>query len=117
MSNSNQKKTTAKKNTGTNSRRTTAAKKSTTSKKQGRTNNRSKQQEQDFASFHEEVIIWILIGLAILLLLGNFGLCGAVGNFFSSIFFGCFGMVQHVLPIVVLLLAGLLMANDSVHWQ
>lgn len=112
MSNSNQKKTTAKKNTGTNSRRTTAAKKNTTSKKQGRTNSRSKQQEQDFASFHEEVIVWVLIGLAILLLLGNFGLCGAVGNFFSSIFFGSFGIVQHVLPVVVLLLVGLLMAND-----
>lgn len=112
MSNSNQKKATAKKNTGTNSRRTTAAKKNTTSKNKGRSNNRNKSQEQDFASFREEVIIWVLIGLAILLLLGNFGLCGTVGNFFSSIFFGSFGVVQHVLPIVVLVLAGLLMAND-----
>lgn len=112
MSNSNQKKTTAKKNTGTNSRRTTAAKKNTTSKNKGRSNNRKKSQEQDFASFHEEVIIWVLIGVAILLILGNMGLCGAVGNFLSSIFFGSFGIVQYVLPVVVLLLAGLLMAND-----
>jgi len=48
----------------------------------------------------------------VLLLLGNFGFCGAVGNIISSIFFGTFGVVQHVLPVVILILVGLLFANQ-----
>lgn len=86
-------------------------KKSTTKKKTTASGKKKQQKSQDFASFHTEIIIWVTIIVAVLLLLGNFGLCGVAGNVISSIFFGTFGIIQHVLPIVILILIGLLFAN------
>ncbi len=86
--------------------------KNTTTKTRTKTSGKKSQQKsQDFESFHTEIAIWITIIAAVLLLLGNFGFCGTVGNVISSIFFGTFGIIQHVLPIVVLILIGLLFAN------
>ena len=107
MSN-NQKKATTKKRTssaGKNSKTTKTVKTSRNSKSKA-------VKSQDFASFHTEVAIWITVVCAILLMLGNFGVCGAVGNMLSSIFFGTFGVIQYVLPIVALILVGLLIANQ-----
>ena len=87
-------------------------KKITTKKRTTTSGKKPQQKSQDFASFHTEIAIWITIIVAILLILGNFGFCGAVGNVISSIFFGTFGIVQHVLPIVILILIGLLFANQ-----
>jgi len=86
-------------------------KNTTKTKKTASSSKKVQQKSQDFASFHTEIIIWITVIGAVLLLLGNFGICGAVGNVISSIFFGTFGIVQHVLPVVVLILIGLLFAN------
>lgn len=87
-------------------------KKTTTKKRTSTSGKKSQQKSQDFESFHTEIAIWITIIAAVLLLLGNFGFCGTVGNVISSIFFGTFGIIQHVLPIVVLILIGLLFANQ-----
>lgn len=90
----------------TNSRKQTGKKKKTSAKK-----SRQQTKTEDFSSFHTELIIWLTVALAALLILGNFGLCGRFGNVFSSVFFGTFGIIQYVVPIVILLLTGLLMAN------
>ncbi|MBE5956586.1 MAG: DNA translocase FtsK [Lachnospiraceae bacterium] len=87
-------------------------KKTTTKKRTSSSAKKGQEKSQDFASFHTEIIIWITVIAAVLLLLGNFGFCGAVGNIISSIFFGTFGVVQHVLPVVILILVGLLFANQ-----
>ncbi len=87
-------------------------KKTTTKKRTSTSGKKAQQKSQDFESFHTEIAIWITIIAAVLLLLGNFGFCGTVGNVISSIFFGTFGIIQHVLPIVVLILIGLLFANQ-----
>lgn len=100
MSNSSQKKTTTKKRTQTAKKRTTKA------------SSKSQKKTQEFEAFYTEIILWIVIALAALLLLGNFGLCGTVGNVISSVFFGTFGVVQHILPVITLILVGILLAND-----
>lgn len=87
-------------------------KKTSTKKRTSTSGKKAQQKSQDFESFHTEIAIWITIIAAVLLLLGNFGFCGTVGNVISSIFFGTFGIIQHVLPIVVLILIGLLFANQ-----
>ena len=87
-------------------------KKTTTKKRTSTSGKKAQHKSQDFESFHTEIAIWITIIAAVLLLLGNFGFCGTVGNVISSIFFGTFGIIQHVLPIVVLILIGLLFANQ-----
>lgn len=101
MSNKQKKSTTKKKSSSAGK---------TAQKKSNRRNNKSG--SQDFASFHMEVAIWVTVVCAVLLMLGNFGFCGKVGNMISSICFGTFGIVQYVLPIVTLILIGLLIAND-----
>lgn len=101
MSNSSQKKTPAKKRTQTANK---SMKRTTKAKIHSKT--------QEFEPFYSEIIIWIIIALAALLLLGNFGMCGSIGNLISSVFFGTFGVVQHVLPIITLILVGILLAND-----
>ena len=100
MSNSSQKKATTKKRTQTAKKRTTKA------------SSKSQKKTQEFEAFYTEIILWIVIALAALLLLGNFGLCGTVGNVISSVFFGTFGVVQHILPVITLILVGILLAND-----
>lgn len=94
MSTSNRKRTTAKK-------RTSSSKKRNTSKK-----------PEDFSTFHTEVAVWITVALAALLILGNFGFCGQFGRVVSSVFFGTFGFIQYIVPIVIILLTGLLLANQ-----
>lgn len=101
-----QKKSTTKKKTSSN------AKKGQTRKTGKKTNSRKGNQGQDFSSFYAEVAVWITVVCCVLLMLGNFGFCGTVGNAVSSIFFGAFGVVQYVLPIVALILTGLLIANE-----
>ena len=90
-----------------NRKRTTAKKRTSSSKK-----NRNSKKQEDFSSFHTEVAIWITVALAALLILGNFGLCGQFGKVFSSVFFGTFGFIQYIVPIVIILLTGLLLANQ-----
>lgn len=92
----------------TSSRKRTTTKKKNSSSKKGRAGKKT----EDFSSFHTEVAIWITVAFAALLLLGNFGFCGQFGKVFSSIFFGTFGLIQYILPVVIILLMGLLMANQ-----
>lgn len=101
-----QKKSTTKKKTSSN------AKKGQTRKTAKKNSSRRGNQGQDFSSFHAEVAVWITVVCCVLLMLGNFGFCGTVGNAISSVFFGTFGVVQFVLPIVALILTGLLIANE-----
>ncbi|MDO4556293.1 MAG: DNA translocase FtsK 4TM domain-containing protein [Lachnospiraceae bacterium] len=91
----------------TSSRKRTTTKRKTSSSKRGRQSKKT----EDFSSFHTEVILWIIVAFAALLMLGNFGFCGKFGKVFSSVFFGTFGFIQYIVPIAILLLAGLLIAN------
>jgi len=55
-------------------------------------------------SFRSEVILWGMLAFSIILFISNFGIAGKVGNFISGIFFGLFGLVAYIFP--VLLFAG-----------
>lgn len=66
---------------------------------------------RDFVSFYDEIATWFMIALSIFMFLSNFGICGAVGDAFSEFFFGIFGIVQYVLPIVILFFSLLLISN------
>ena len=51
------------------------------------------------AFFRKEAAVIGLFALALLLFLSNFGLCGAVGNFFRSLQTGLFGVLGFVFPV------------------
>lgn len=83
----NKKKTAARKKTGANQRTSTAKKKQT------------KKQEENFTM---EVILWVVVAVSLLLFISNFGVGGTIGNAVSRFFFGVFGLLAYVFPIVLL---------------
>ena len=54
-------------------------------------------------SFTEEVILWVILAVSILLFISNFGIGGAIGNAVSSFFFGVFGLIAYIFPVVLVI--------------
>lgn len=67
----------------------------------GRKSTPKKQAEPEI-SFEKEIALWIVVAVSILLFISNFGIGGTIGNAVSSFFFGLFGMIAYVFPIVLL---------------
>lgn len=67
----------------------------------GRKRSSKKQQERE-AEFTREVILWLVVAASLLLFISNFGIGGAIGNTVSRFFFGIFGIIAYVFPIVLL---------------
>lgn len=101
--NQNKKQTSYNKGSGGNSARKSSALKSDTKKKQN--------QEPEENSFLSEVIVWIICAVMLIIELGNFGLCGFINNI-SKFFFGIFGMIEYILPIIVMFAAFFLHINE-----
>lgn len=53
-------------------------------------------------SFTKEIILWIVVAVSALLFISNFGIGGTVGNAVSRFFFGIFGLIAYVFPVVLL---------------
>ena len=71
--------------------------------------NRETEQEKIYHT--SEIVVWIISGLMILIELGNFGMCGFV-QYLSNIFFGIFGVLEYIIPVVVLFAAFFLYVNE-----
>ncbi len=61
-----------------------------------------KKKNSSVHSFRTEIILWIIVAISLLLFISNFGIGGKVGNFFSQILFGLFGIVAYIFPILLL---------------
>ncbi len=59
-----------------------------------------------------EIQLVASFGIMLIMMLSNFGLCGVVGVWLSSFFFGIFGCVQYVMPLAFFLMVTVLIAND-----
>ena len=87
----------------------TARKKSSSSsgrstKKTTKTNSRSRQTQkkvEEHENFTDEIILWGVLAVSILLFISNFGIGGTIGNLVSSIFFGVFGLLAYVFPVIL----------------
>lgn len=84
-----------------NKGRTSGKKKAQTSRKTSgdRKGNSAAQQQEDFT---KEVILWIVVAISILLFISNLGVGGTIGNAVSSFFFGIFGLIAYIFPVVLL---------------
>ncbi len=79
-----------------------ASKKNKSRKTQtGRKGKNQKQAEQG-GSFTREIILWMAVAVSLLLFISNLGLGGTIGNAVSRFFFGIFGLIAYVFPIVLL---------------
>ena len=83
-------------------------KRSSTKKKTGnvsasgrRSTVQKKQQEKE--NFTKEVILWLILATSVLLFISNFGIGGKIGNTVSGFFFGVFGLIAYIFPIVLLI--------------
>lgn len=89
MATGNRKSTSGRKKPQTG-RKTNSGRKKTTAKKQEDT-------------FTREVILWIVVAVSLLLFISNFGFGGTIGNIVSRFFFGIFGIIAYIFPVVLLL--------------
>lgn len=104
------KTTSAKRNTT----KTSASKKSTATKKQTtkkgtkpKTTAKNVTVEAEVvdvakAEAIKEIFLWTFLAVCVLLFLSNLGIGGIVGNAVSSFFFGIFGLVAYLFPILLL---------------
>ena len=69
----------------------------------GKTNSRQKKQNAAQESFTEEIVLWIILAVSILLFISNFGIGGAVGNAVSGFFFGVFGLLAYLFPVIFII--------------
>ena len=99
--------TTKKRTSGTKSKKTTNKGRNTGTRKSNSKNSRTSEQIRIIS----EIYIWILIAVALLLFLSNFGVCGVVGNMLSYFMFGAFGVPAYIFPIVLFFIAGILFVN------
>lgn len=79
----------------TTSRKSTTRKRSSGSSRGGRSRQPAK------PSFRNEIILWSTLAVCVVLFLANFGVGGKVGGAVSSFFFGVFGLLAYVFPVIV----------------
>ena len=53
--------------------------------------------------FRKEIILWVIIAVAALLFISNFGIGGAVGNATSTFLFGVFGTIAYIVPLILII--------------
>ena len=102
---------------GKNTNRTT----STRNKSQNKTNISNKVVAQNGNVFQEldsdqikklkEMVLWASILISLLIFVGNLGYGGVVGGAISGFFFGVFGLLAYVIPIIIVITAFFVVAN------
>lgn len=69
----------------------------------GRKTKKERMQEMEKAeAFRREIILWVIVAVSLLLFISNFGIGGKVGGAVSGFFFGIFGMISYIFPMILL---------------
>lgn len=102
MANTTRKTSSNSKNTKKNSR-TKTTKKSTSSK--------SAMPERYDSEMRREVWLLLILAIAAILALSNFGVCGAFGEVVSDAMFGVFGFMAYIFPFYLFIGVAFLMSN------
>lgn len=50
----------------------------------------------------KEILLWVMLAVCILLFLSNLGIGGTIGNAISGFFFGVFGLLAYLLPLLLI---------------
>lgn len=61
----------------------------------------SKAVANENSGIYQEVILWVMLAVSIVLFVSNFGIGGKVGDLLSSVLFGLFGLLAYVFPILL----------------
>lgn len=101
--------------------RGTAAKKRTSGKTPARRTPASKKRAgyvSPGAILRDEIILWSMLAISILILISNFGLGGSLGNKVSTLFFGIFGFIAYLIPFLLFFTTAFIISNrgNKVAW-
>ncbi len=88
----------------TSTRKKTSGKKTTTARK------KQSSSAQTF-TWRAELLLFAFLALAILLFIGNIGKGGVVGNAFSNVSFGLFGVLAYLFPVPLFLIPAFMVSN------
>ena len=75
-----------------------------TKKTTTKTNSRSRQTQkkvEEHENFPDEIILWSVLAVSILLFISNFGIGGTIGDLVSSILFGIFGLLAYAFHVIL----------------
>ncbi len=72
------------------------------SSSQKKTKKEMMQEMEKVEAFRQEIGLWIIVAVSLLLFISNLGLGGTVGNVVSRFLFGVFGLIAYVFPILLL---------------
>ncbi|MBD5556165.1 MAG: DNA translocase FtsK [Roseburia sp.] len=86
----------------TGNRKSTSGSKKTDTRRRTNSKQKGNVKGRQENSMTREVVLWIVIAVSLLLFISNFGVGGIVGNTVSSFFFGIFGLIAYVFPIILL---------------
>ncbi|MDD3403817.1 MAG: DNA translocase FtsK 4TM domain-containing protein, partial [Hespellia sp.] len=82
-------------------KRTSKGKSNTKSKTSTKPRSSSKKTQTANNALYDEIALVITFAVCVLLLISNFGIGGSIGNTVSSVFFGIFGLLAYIMPIVL----------------
>ena len=106
-------KTTGRKQTASKRPSASSAKK-TSSAPRGNGKGEQKKKESVFGfPFAQEVILWGTLALSVILFISNFGIGGFVGDAISRFFFGVFGFMAYLLPLILFFMVAFLISNRN----
>lgn len=86
----------------TGNRKSTAGKKKTDTRRRTNSGQKGSAKGRQENTMTREVVLWVVIAVSLLLFISNFGVGGTVGNTVSRFFFGIFGLIAYVFPVILL---------------
>lgn len=81
-----------------------------------RANTRQRQPDPPMdMAIRNEIMLFVLAAVALILFLCNFGMIGAVGDIISGVMFGLFGLLAYVAPLLIFLMIAFGVSNIGNH--
>lgn len=104
---------------GQSTRGSSARKKNTNASRSraagSRTNARQRKPDPMDLAIRNEIMLFVLAAIALVLFLCNFGVIGTVGDVISSVMFGLFGLLAYVSPLLIFLMIAFGVSNVGNH--
>lgn len=82
-------------------RKNNSSKRKTTNTKRRATKKEQEMQLEKAHAFQEEILLWSVVAISLVLFISNFGVGGSVGSTVSSFFFGVFGIIAYIFPVLL----------------
>lgn len=107
---------------GSTARKTSTVKKTNGRKPQTK-NKRQTSRKQSYnkpgAILRDEIILWAILAVSVIILISNFNLGGSLGQKISALFFGVFGFMAYIVPFILFFTTAFIISNkqNSAAWR